>query len=48
MEANKVDSEKCLALASQYAVKNEFDKAIRFVEKSIKLYPTDKAQSKYS
>jgi hypothetical protein len=45
MEANKIDSEKCIHLAGQYAFKGEFDKAIRFVEKSVKLYPTEKAQS---
>jgi hypothetical protein len=45
MEANKLDSEKCIHLASQYASKGEYEKAVRFIEKSVKLYPTEKAQS---
>ena len=46
MEANKVDAEKCISLANQYAYKGEYDKAVRFIEKSLKLYPIEKAQSK--
>ncbi len=44
MEANKVDAEKCISLANQYAYKSDYEKAVKFIEKSIKLYPSDSAQ----
>jgi hypothetical protein len=46
MEANKVESEKCIFLANKFASKNEYDKAIKFIEKSLKLYPSELAKSK--
>jgi DnaJ family protein B protein 12 len=41
MEANKSECEKCLLIAKRAAADQDFGKAIRFIEKSIRLYPTD-------
>ena len=46
MEANRVESEKCIFMANQHAYKNEYENAIKFIEKSLKLYPTELAKSK--
>lgn len=46
MEANKLDAEKCIRLAVQFAYQGDYEKAVRFVEKSVKLYPTEQAQRK--
>lgn len=45
MEANKTDSEACIARAQAAAADGDFAKAMRFCEKSIKLYPSDFAKS---
>ena len=45
MEANKTDAEDCIRTAKRAAAEGNLDKAIRFLEKSIKLYPTELAKS---
>ncbi|CAF0718881.1 unnamed protein product [Brachionus calyciflorus] len=44
MEANKTDSERCLSIAKEAAAEGNYEKAIRFCEKSIKLYPSEIAK----
>ncbi len=44
MEANKSECEKCITIAKKAAQENDYSKAIRFLEKSIRLYPTDSAK----
>lgn len=43
MESNKDEALKCLSIARQLIENGNYDKANRFVNKSIKLYPTDQA-----
>lgn len=45
MEANKIEAEKCLLIAKEAGSKGNYEKAIRFVEKSLKLYPNEIAES---
>ncbi len=47
MEANKSDCEKCIRIAKEAALNNDFEKAIKFVEKAQRLYPNDIAKSKH-
>lgn len=44
MEANKTDSERCLSIAKNEAASGNYEKAVRFCEKSIKLYPSEYAK----
>ena len=44
MEANKSESLKCVSIAKKAAQEYDFKKAIRFLEKSIRLYPSDCAK----
>lgn len=41
MEANKSDAEKCIRIAQTAASSNDFDKAIKFLNKGYKLYPSE-------
>jgi len=44
MEANRTDAEHSLLIARDAAAKGNYEKAVRFAEKSIKLYPTETAE----
>ena len=46
MEGNKDEAEKCLSFAKKFALNGNIEKAIKFLNKSIKLYPTEKAEGK--
>jgi hypothetical protein len=46
MDANKSECEKCIRIAKVAAFDEDYDKAIKFLDKSIKLYPTEFAKSK--
>ena len=46
MDANKSECEKCIRIARSAAQENNYEKAIKFLEKSIRLYPTELAKSK--
>lgn len=41
MEANKSEAEKCIRIAQTAASSNDFDKAIKFLNKGYKLYPSE-------
>ena len=43
-EANKDDSERCIAIALQAIKSGNVEKAIRFLERSDRLYPNDRAK----
>lgn len=45
MDANKSECEKCILLAKQAESRGDLEKAIKFIEKSIRLYPTELAKS---
>ena len=44
LEANKDEAFNCLDRAREYLSQNERDKAIKFIQKSLRLYPTPQAQ----
>lgn len=44
MEANKNDCDACISIAREAANKNDYEKAVRFLTKSMRLYPTELAQ----
>lgn len=44
MEGNKDDAAKCLKFAEKFIASGNKDKALKFLAKSIKLYPTKKAE----
>lgn len=44
MESNKEESQKCLNIARRAISKNNFEKAFKFLKKSIKLFPTNEAK----
>ena len=46
MESNRDEAVKCLGLAEKFLREGNFDKAERFILKSQKLFPTDKAKGK--
>jgi hypothetical protein len=46
MDANKSECEKCIRIARTAAQENNYEKAIKFLEKSIKLFPNETAKSK--
>ena len=46
MEANKPECEKCIHIAQAAMEEGNYEKAIKFLEKSNKLYPNDLAKSK--
>jgi hypothetical protein len=45
MEANRHDAEDCVRTAKKAAAEGNYEKAIRFLEKSIKMFPLDVAKS---
>ena len=42
MEANKSDAEKCIRIAQNAANSGDYEKAIKFLTKAQKLYPSEK------
>lgn len=46
MEVNKDEAERCIDIAVNAIKSNEIDKAIRFLEKAQRLFPTDRAEGK--
>lgn len=48
MEGNKDESEKCIALAEKYINTGNREKALKFLNKAEKLYPSQKAKSSTS
>jgi hypothetical protein len=46
MDANKLDSEKCIKIAQDALRNGDFQKALKFLEKSEKLYPTEIAKGR--
>ena len=47
MEGNREEAEKCLHLAEAFLRANNREKCVKFLNKSIKLYSTEKAEGKY-
>jgi DnaJ homolog subfamily B member 12 len=45
MEANKSDCEKCIRLAQTALATNDYEKAIKFLEKAERLYPNEKSKN---
>jgi len=41
MEANKSDAEKCIRIAKEAAGSGDYEKAIKFLNKAHKLYPSE-------
>lgn len=48
MEGNKDEALKCYNLAEKFLTNGHKEKALKFVHKSIKLYPTAKAEGMLS
>ena len=46
MEGNRDEAEKCIRIATKALEAGDKDKAIKFLSKAEKLYPTDKAKGK--
>lgn len=46
MEGNRDEAEKCIHIATKSLEAGDKEKALRFLNKAEKLYPTDKAKSK--
>lgn len=46
MEGNRDEAEKCVNIAAKALEAGDKDKALRFLNKAEKLYPTDRAKSK--
>ncbi|XP_062386674.1 dnaJ homolog subfamily B member 14 [Sardina pilchardus] len=44
MESNRDEAEKCINIATKYLAAGDKDKAVKFLHKAEKLYPTDKAK----
>ena len=44
MEGNKDEALKCLQLATKFLSSGHPEKAKKFIDKSIRLYPTQKAE----
>ena len=47
MEGNRDESEKCLRLATKYLKLGDKDKAIKFLNKAEKLYPSQHAKGMF-
>lgn len=43
LESNKPEAERCVELAEDYLRKNDLEKAIKFLNKSLRLFPTPQA-----
>ena len=48
MESNKEEAQKCIQIAKKALTEKNFEKAIKFLQKSVKLYPSDVAKSRYN
>jgi len=46
MEVNKDEAERCIELAEKFILEGKFDKAVRFLNKAEKLYPSPRAKGK--
>lgn len=46
MEGNRDEAEKCINIATKALVAGDKEKAIKFLNKAEKLFPTDKAKGK--
>lgn len=46
MEGNRDEAEKCINIATKALEAGDKEKALRFLNKAEKLYPTDRAKSK--
>ena len=46
MEGNRDEAEKCINIATRALEAGDKEKALRFLNKAEKLYPTDRARSK--
>lgn len=46
MEGNRDEAEKCIHIATKAVEAGDKEKALRFLNKAEKLYPTEKAKSK--
>ena len=44
MESNRDEAVKCVRLAEKYLGEGNAEKAEKFLKKSVKLFPTDKAK----
>lgn len=44
-EANRDESQKCLSISQQALLVKDYEKAHRFADKALKLYPTDEVTS---
>lgn len=47
MEGNKDEAMRCVELGEQYLAEGKYDKAEKFLGKAQKLFPTEKAGSKW-
>ena len=47
MEGNKDESERCIKIAENYARNGDKDKALKFLSKADKLYPSKKARGRH-
>uniref|UniRef100_A0A8C7KC19 Uncharacterized protein n=1 Tax=Oncorhynchus kisutch TaxID=8019 RepID=A0A8C7KC19_ONCKI len=45
MEVNRDEAERCIDIATAALTNNQAEKAVRFLEKAQKLFPTDKARA---
>mmetsp|Transcript_5773 Transcript_5773/g.8072 ORF Transcript_5773/g.8072 Transcript_5773/m.8072 type:complete len:386 (-) Transcript_5773:19-1176(-) len=48
MEVNKDEAIRCVEIGIQYEEKGEYEKALKFYSKSISLFATDEAKSRYT
>lgn len=46
MESNRDEAEKCINIATKALEAGDKEKAVKFLHKAEKLYPTDKAKGK--
>jgi len=46
MESNKDEAHRCIEIAIQYEVRDELEKSLRFLKKSVSLFPTKNAQER--
>lgn len=46
MEVNRDEAERCIEIATAALTNNEPEKALRFLEKAQRLFPTEKAKGK--
>lgn len=44
MEGNKDESERCISIAEKYIAAGDKDKALKFLNKAERLYPSVKAR----